>query len=1101
MKRIVTALSLALVICALCVPLRAQGTAQINGTVRDQSGAVLPGVEITATQTQTGIARSTISNETGSYVLPTLPIGTYKIEAALPGFRTFVQTGIELQVNSNPVINPVLEVGQVSEQVEVQANAALVETRNQGVGQVIENSRILELPLNGRSVQDLISLSAATVPVPTGSGTLNSVGLTPVFNRDGAVSLAGGLMFGVSYTLDGATHNNPTSGANLSVPFPDALQEFKVETSGLSAQNGMHSSGAVTLVTKSGSNAFHGDLFEFVRNGKFNARNTFALTRDTLKRNQFGGTLGGPIVQNKLFFFGGYQGTITRSDPSDTITFVPTAAMLAGDFTAVTTPACNAGRAIALRAPFVNNRIDPSQFSKVGLAAAKLLPTSTDPCGRLVYGVPAPENYNMAVGKVDYQLTAKHSTFARYLFDRGALNQPNRYDTDKSNILFANLLKQTAKEQAITLGDTYLLTSNTVNAFRVSYNRGFSFRSQFPDLPSWPKLGSKMYGYPDPSFVGLAVTGGVTLQTGAGGGGGNFKQVVNTYGFNDDVSWVHGTHQVAFGGSALRMNEVNFVQSIPQGGASFNGSVTGLGYADLLTGTAATFLQNNPTTHNNSQWFFGTYLADTWKATRKLTASYGVRWEPLFPVEFTDGTTYLVDLAKLRQGIKTKQYTNAPPGVFYIGDPGVGKHSVQNTQWGSISPRLGLAWDVSGDGRTSVRAAYGLFYDFIPLIAQFGTNNIPPFSPRITLQNVKIDDPWANYLGGNPYPLSTSVDAPFPPASPFRVIRPDLKPPQVSQWNLSIQRQIGTDWLVSGSYVGSNTVHLWAVNSVNQAVFLGLGPCTLAGVAYPSCSTQANTQQRRILSLENPAIGQFFGAVDTFDDGPTASYHGLLLNVQRRAARGITLNGNYTWSHCISDPWSSGVGGGGSYTDPSNRRFDRGNCASSAIDRRHLFNFSAVATTPSFSNSTLRMIASDWRFSPILRLRSGTFMTITTTTDVALTGISNQRVSQLMANVYGNKTPSNYLNSQAFALPATGTLGNVGASTVQGPGYWTLDIALARTVKVRENQRVEFRAEAFNLTNSVRYNNPTSNLSTNTFGQITSALDPRIMQFALKYVF
>src|SRR4051812_45485014 len=202
-KRLVTGILIAFFVSAIGVPLWAQGTAQINGTVRDQSGAVLPGVEITATQTQTGIARTTISNETGSYILPTLPIGTYKIEAALAGFRTFVQTGVELQVNSNPVVNPVLEVGQVNEQVEVQANAALVETRNQGVGQVIENSSILELPLNGRSVQDLISLSAATVPVPSGSGTLTSVGLTPVFNRDGAVSLAGGLMFGVSYTLDG----------------------------------------------------------------------------------------------------------------------------------------------------------------------------------------------------------------------------------------------------------------------------------------------------------------------------------------------------------------------------------------------------------------------------------------------------------------------------------------------------------------------------------------------------------------------------------------------------------------------------------------------------------------------------------------------------------------------------------------------------------------------------------------------------------------------------------------------------------------------------------------------------------------------------------
>src|ERR1041385_3983355 len=342
-----------------------QATAQISGTVRDQSGAVLPGVEITATQTETSVTRSTISNETGSYALPNLAIGPYRLEASLPGFRAFVQTGIELQVNTNPVINPVLQVGQVSEQVEVQANAALVETRTSGIGQVVETARVLELPLNGRSVQDLVLLSPATVQNPTGANVAQ--GTTAIFNRDGAVNIAGGFNWGVAYTRDGAIHNNAWNGSNISVPFPDALQEFKVETSALSAQNGMHSAGSVSLVTKSGTNEIHGEDFKFVRSGKFNARNPFALARDTLKRNQFGGTLGGPIVKNKLFAFGGYQGTRVRSDPSDRLMFVPTDAMLAGDFTTISSPACNAGRQISLRAPFTNNRIDPALFSPVAL--------------------------------------------------------------------------------------------------------------------------------------------------------------------------------------------------------------------------------------------------------------------------------------------------------------------------------------------------------------------------------------------------------------------------------------------------------------------------------------------------------------------------------------------------------------------------------------------------------------------------------------------------------------------------------------------------------------------------------------------------------------
>src|SRR6266699_2292601 len=292
------------IIVLSCSSVWSQATAQISGTAKDQSGAVLPGVEIRATQTGTGITRDSVTNETGSYVLTNLPIGPYRLEASLPGFRTYAQTGIVLQVNSSPSVNVILEVGQVSEQIEVQANAALVETRNAGVGAVMENTRILELPLNGRAMIELVALSGAATPAPIVDG---SGGRDP-FSK-GNVSVTGGLNTGLNFTLDGAYHNNPYDNGYMSMPFPDALQEFKVETGATGVQTGVKSSGSVSLVTKSGTNDFHGDLFEFVRNGSFNARNAFAATRDSIKRNQFGGTFGGPVVKNKLFFFGGYQRT------------------------------------------------------------------------------------------------------------------------------------------------------------------------------------------------------------------------------------------------------------------------------------------------------------------------------------------------------------------------------------------------------------------------------------------------------------------------------------------------------------------------------------------------------------------------------------------------------------------------------------------------------------------------------------------------------------------------------------------------------------------------------------------------------------------------
>src|SRR5262245_5283608 len=358
MKKLISQITTAIFILILsCASVWAQATAQISGFVKDQSGAVLPGVEVTATQTDTGIARMTVTNETGNYVLANLPTGPYRLEAALPGFRTFVQTSIVLQVNSSPVINPVLEIGQVTEQVEVQANAAMVETRSVGVGALVENQRILDLPLNGRNVQDLVTLAGAAVVASTPRGVLGSGQL---------ISVGGAAAFGADYTLDGASHLNFNIGSTMPMPFPDATQEFKVESSGLSANRG--SSSSVSVVTKSGTNGLHGDAFEFVRNDLFNATSYFAAVNpatgekkhSTLKRNQFGGTVGGPITRNKLFFFGGYQGTTLRADAANTQSFIPTPAMMAGDWTAFASPACNNGVQRTLRAPFVQGANTPN---------------------------------------------------------------------------------------------------------------------------------------------------------------------------------------------------------------------------------------------------------------------------------------------------------------------------------------------------------------------------------------------------------------------------------------------------------------------------------------------------------------------------------------------------------------------------------------------------------------------------------------------------------------------------------------------------------------------------------------------------------------------
>ena len=369
-----------------------QAVSQISGTTKDQSGAVVPGVEVTAIQTDTGLKRTAVTTESGEFVLPNLQIGPYRLEAAKPGFRTYIQTGIDLQVGANPTIPISLGVGDVTQSVQIEANATLVETQKLGVGTVMETERILDLPLNGRNPTDLIALTGAAV----------QTGISPTYsmNTGVTISVAGGLDFGVYYALDGAPHLNLYDSTNMPLPFPDALQEFKVDTSTQGAQTGIHSGAQVNSVTRSGANAFHGDGFEFLRNGAVNARNFFATIPDNLKRNQFGGVIGGPIKKNTLFFFAGYQGTTTRQLPAPTTVFVPTAAMIAGDFSAFASSACQA-RNVTLAAPFTTvngkpNQLPESSISPVALKLASFLPKPTNQCGQ--YGSYIPVSQLLLAG-------------------------------------------------------------------------------------------------------------------------------------------------------------------------------------------------------------------------------------------------------------------------------------------------------------------------------------------------------------------------------------------------------------------------------------------------------------------------------------------------------------------------------------------------------------------------------------------------------------------------------------------------------------------------------------------------------------------------------
>ncbi|PYS25851.1 MAG: TonB-dependent receptor [Acidobacteria bacterium] len=885
----------------------------------------------------------------------------------------------------------------------------------------------------------------------------------------------------MTYLLDGGTHNDPFNNLNLPLPFPDALQEFKVETSALPAQYGHHSAAAVNAVTKAGTNNLHGDLFEFLRNGSLNARNAFASSHDTLRRNQFGGTIGGPVVKNKVFFFGGFQGTISKSDPSTVISYTPTAQMLAGDFTAITSPACNtAGRQINLPAPFLNNRISPSLLSAPAVKLVSYLPATEDPCGKTLFVRNTESNERQTLGRVDYQLSGKHSVFGRYFESR--LNQPTDYD-GKNPLTMSNgtLI---FRVYSLVLGDTYLIDNGTVSNFRGTLNRS-KIPKLTPTLFDFNDLGIKGWVY-TPKYMSLSVTGAFAVG-GVGGTEGHYN--TTSFQFSEDLSLVRGAHQFGLGANWIHSEMNRLSSSNTVGPFVFNGQVSGLALADFLIGKPSQFQQSNVSLFYPRSHYVGLYFQDAWKASSRLTVNAGVRWDPYLGVYSKHGIATHFDAKSFAQGVRSLQYTNAPAGLILPGDPGYPGNKMITARLTNFAPRLGIAWDPKGDGRMSIRAAYGIFFDLPHLQYYVGMPGSAPFASLVTLPFPPgLEDPWQSYPGGNPFPLSIHRDIRFPSFGSYTTHPFDAPNTYSNQWNLSVQRQLGTDLLVSANYVGNNIVHLWTGNQINPAV-------------YAPGATTGNINQRRVLNLQNPDQGRYYGSVQALDPSGTATYDGLLVSVQRRHVRGLTLQGNYTWSHCISDLLNTELGVAGStYMIPNNRRSSRSNCPTA--DRRHIFSMSSVYEMPQFSDKTLRVIASNWQVSGIVRILTGSYLTMTTGVDSALSGQPNQRPNQVLLDPYAAvRTVDRWMNPAAFQQPAAGAYGNVAAGNILGPGSIRIDMGLTRTFRLHENQTLQFRAEAFNLPNHVNPGNPVTALNDPNFGRIQSAADPRILQLALKYVF
>ena len=1066
------------------------------GTVLDSTGAAVPSATVTARQAQTGKTTSVISNATGSYVFPSLPPAEYSLSVSAAGFQNYQQTGIVLQADQSATVDITLHVGGSSQTVTVQSNAAQVDTSTGTLSQVIDASRVNDLPLNGRNAAQLTTLVPGVVAAPNDGG---DQGQTKTFPVAVTISANGSRADQTNYMLDGGNNVDEYTNVNGPFPFPDALQEFSVQTSNYNAEYGQNAGGVVNIITKSGGSRFHGDVFEYVRNGALNARNYFASTVDPLKRNQFGGTLGGPLLiphltnGKRTFFFFGYQGTTLRDQEGGQTAFVPTQDNLQGDFSALlsaSNPANPLGEAVTVvdpvtNSPFPDNRLPLDRLDPAALAVSKDLPVASGN-GQVFFQKPVIQTFNEYLGRVDRDLSANDHMFAHYYYNdfdnAGILNTSNLLTySDQANIRF----------QSALISETHIFSTNLLNNLVVNYSREISVRGPVGNAPDAASFGVNIYQPAQKSIQLIAASGFFTI--------GDNPQATfqrNNYTFADDLHWVHGNHNIAFGAHVeLSKVDINSDYNAP-GLFTFNSDTTNYGLASFLLGYLYQFSQGNGQYLNDRNQFDGFYAQDSWKMTNRFTLNYGLRYEPFFPWSELKHRIEQFSPAAYAAGVTSTVYPNAPKGLLFPGDPGVPEQGVRNTLT-NFMPRLGFALDVSGDGKTSLRGGAGMFYDTRqPGILNSSMADATPFSIAETLTQPKgsFSNPYLGIVNPFPAPVTPSASTVFPSPVTAYTYSPtgNFNVPVIYDWNLTLEQQITGNMFFRIAYVGSHSTHLYSSPDLNPAV-------------YVPGSTLSTDQRRRY---------QGFSSIAEANMGGNAHFDSLQATLQRRLSGGLTVLANYTFSKTLDDlPPGEGVSEpnpGQSFVYPvyfpNYKALDQG---PPDFDRRNVFSGSYVWQIPNLKSgaSLLRKLTSDWQTTGILQAESGTSFTVTAGEDRSQTGLNKDRAMFTGEPVYGSgachtSAPCvNYLNPMAFALPALGTFGDVPKGALVGPGYFDWDAGLIRKIPLNDNVLLMFRAEYFNILNRANFGNPQASVSAGGFGSITSANDPRIAQLALKLTF
>jgi outer membrane receptor protein involved in Fe transport len=1062
-------------------------TGAIEGVVTDRTAASVSGARVTAINLDTGFTKETVSGRDGFYRLLLLPVGRYTVTAEAPQFATLALEAIQVNLGQVARVNAQLELPTVTETVTVSGGAQLVDTTTNALGRVVTGRELVDLPLNGRNFTQLGLLQTGVAPLTAGVAAAGGS-----LRQGQAYAVNGMRPESNMYLVDGGQNANRMDGGYaLRLPV-EAIAEFRILTQSAPPEYGGTGGATTSVITRSGGNQFHGNVYEFLRNDVFDARNFFSEKVEPLKQNQFGGTIGGPIARNRLLFFGYYEGFRNRQGFTTTAV-VPSDLQRAGNFNDIGGPLINFA---AGGVPFPGNQIPAPAFNPVALNVLGLYPRANVGTSLYRETVVLTNELDQVGGRVDFNASASSQFFARYSYSGGHnLNPVSVRGTDAPGFP----TRDDMGTHLATASSTHILSPAMTNALRVSYLRhAFYFDQRLNRTPP-SALGFSLTSSNDvgqgPTYFNLA---GYSPIGGAITGPRNSTQ--RSVEIQDAVTWATSAHLFKLGGE-YRNTGIDMIQAIaPNAFFVFASNFpTNNAVANLLLGAPVVFYQGLGDFERGVQvWGAGAFAQDEWRVNDRLTLNYGVRYERINPLTEEDDR-----LNAFVPGARSQVRPDAPVGLLFPGDPGVPRGIAQSVH--AFMPRAGLAWDPTGDGVWSVRGSYGLFYD------QFqngsGTTSQIPVSATPAAQFVQFSGAGLNFQ--NPF-LGRAIPGPdsfVRPSTQF-VLDVDAKPPQVQNWNVGVQRSLFDRYLVEVRYVGASARNLPRNVEANPAIY---GP-----------GATAQNADRRRLYANCPADGSAcdFSTIAMLRTVARSRYDAGQFSVSRRFGDAVGFNVSYWLSRTMDHLSAINLGGAAAKplageNDLAQNPLDlEAEWGPSLFDARHrlVASGSWLPRVSSSAPAAVRALLDEWQLNGIATYNSGTPFTVSDSANVALqansppiSGFPASRPNLVGDPNAGPHTVNAWLSRSAFQrldlATQAGQFGNAGRNIARGPSYTSVDVSFVRTFALSTQTRLQFRAEAFNVLNHVNLGLPVADLNSPSFGRILSAGPPRLMQFALKLSF